>query len=59
MAKVKITQIRSIIGRPQSQKDTMRALGLRKMNQSKEVEVNPMTKGMIDKIAHLITIEEL
>ena len=60
MKKVRITQVRSGIGRPQDQKDTLRSLGLRKMNQSVEVDMeNPSTAGMVNKIKHLLKIEEI
>ncbi len=59
MGKVKITQVRSIIDRPQRQKDTMKALGLRKMNQTVEKEANHQILGMINKVKHLIKIEEV
>ena len=59
MAKVKLTQVRSVIHRTQRQKDTMFALGLRKMNQSVVKEINPQVQGMINKVKHLITIEEV
>ena len=60
MKKVKITQVRSGIGRPQDQKDTLRSLGLRKMNQSIEVDMeNPSMAGMVNKIKHLLKIEEI
>lgn len=59
MAKVKLTQIKSVIDRPKKQKDTMIALGLRKMNQSVEKELSPAVEGMINKVAHLITVEKL
>lgn len=59
MASVKITQVKSIIDRPKRQKDTMKALGLKKMHQSVEKEVTPQIQGMIDKVSHLITIEEI
>ncbi len=59
MKKVRITQIRSGIGRPQDQKDTLKSLGLRKMNQSVEVDMeNPALAGMVNKVAHLLKIEE-
>jgi large subunit ribosomal protein L30 len=58
MAKVKITQVRSVIGRPQGQKDTMIALGLRKMNQTVEIELTPQLKGMVNKVKHLLKIDE-
>ena len=59
MGKVKITQIRSVIDRSQRQKDTMRALGLRKINHSIEKESNPQIMGMIEKVKHLIKIEQV
>jgi large subunit ribosomal protein L30 len=59
MAKVRITQVRSIIDRPQRQKDTIKALGLRKMNQSVEIELNPQLQGMINKVSHLLKVEQL
>lgn len=58
MAKIKITQVKSLIGRVQSQKDTMRSLGLRKINHTVEVESSPQTLGMIKKISHLIRVED-
>jgi len=57
MGKIKITQVRSTIGRSRKQKDTMIALGLKKMHQTVEKEDSPIVKGMIDKISHLIKIE--
>lgn len=59
MSKVKITQIKSVIDRPQRQKATMIALGLRKMNASVEVEKTPQIAGMITKVQHLVKVEEL
>lgn len=60
MKKVRITQIRSRIGRPQDQKDTLRSLKLRKMNQSVEVDMdNPVVAGMVNKVTHLLKIEEI
>lgn len=58
MSKVKIEQVRSIIGRHKSQKRTMQALGLTKMHKCVEVELTPQIKGMLDKVAHLINITE-
>jgi large subunit ribosomal protein L30 len=57
--KVKLTQIRSIIDRPKRQKATMKALGLRKMNQSVEHDPTPQVLGMIEKVSHLIKVEHL
>jgi large subunit ribosomal protein L30 len=57
MAKVKITQIKSGIGYPKNQKATLRALGLRKMHASREVELNPQIQGMIRTVEHLLKVE--
>ena len=57
--KLKITQVRSIIGRPARQKRTMAALGLRRINHTREVVANPQVLGMIEKVKHLITVEEI
>ena len=60
MKKVRITQVRSGIGRPQNQKDTLRSLGLRRMHQSVEVDMdNPSMAGMVNTIKHLLKIEEI
>ena len=57
--KIKVTQVRSIIDRPERQKRTIRALGLKKMNASVEVEATPQILGMVRKVSHLITVSEL
>ena len=59
MAKIKITQVKSVIDRSERQKRTMQALGLSKMNQSVEVEANPAIIGMVRKVNHLIAIESI
>jgi len=59
MATIKITQVKSIIDRPKKQKDTMKALGLRKINQSVEKEGTPQILGMIAKVSHLVQTEEI
>ncbi|EDM35072.1 50S ribosomal protein L30 [Pedobacter sp. PLR] len=59
MAKIKITQIKSIIDRSERQKRTMKALGLTKMNQSVEVEANAAIIGMVRKVNHLVAIESI
>ena len=59
MSKVKITQVKSIIDRPQKQKATIQALGLKRMNHSVEVELSAQIQGMIKKVEHLIKVEEL
>ncbi|MCB0517471.1 MAG: 50S ribosomal protein L30 [Saprospiraceae bacterium] len=57
MAKIKITQIKSTIDRPRRQKDTMRSLGIRKMNQTVVKEANPQILGMVAKVQHLVKVE--
>lgn len=57
MSKVKITQIRSAIGRTERQKRTIKALGLGKINRSKVVENTPQIAGMINKVSHLVKVE--
>ena len=59
MGKIKITQVRSTIGRDKSQKATIAALGLKKMHQTVEHEVTPQIKGMVAKVAHLVSVEEV
>jgi large subunit ribosomal protein L30 len=59
MASVKITQIKSIIDRSRRQKDTIKALGLRKINHTVEKELTPQIAGMINKVSHLVKVEEL
>ena len=59
MATIRITQVRSIINRPKDQKATMVALGLRTMNQSVEVDATPQIRGMVNKVNHLVTVEEV
>lgn len=58
MAKVKITQVRSTIKRPNNQKLTIEALGLGKINKTVEVELTPQIQGMIDKVSHLVTVSK-
>jgi len=59
MTKIKVTQTRSKIGRLQSQKRTLAALGLRKMNQTVEHEATPAIIGMVNKVKHLVSVEEV
>ncbi|MEO9210008.1 MAG: 50S ribosomal protein L30 [Ginsengibacter sp.] len=59
MKKIKITQIKSGIDRSERQKLTLQALGLNKMNATKEVEATPQILGMVKKVNHLIKVEEL
>jgi len=59
MKKYRITQVRSAINRPGRQKRTLKALGLKKLNNPKEVEGTPQILGMINKVKHLLKVEEL
>ena len=58
MAKLQITLTRSVIGRPETQRKTVEAFGLKKTNSSVVVEDNPAIRGQINKVKHLLTIEE-
>jgi large subunit ribosomal protein L30 len=58
MSKIKVTLVKSTIDRPQDQKDTVKALGIRKMHQTVEKEANPQILGMVHKVKHLLKIEE-
>lgn len=57
MAKIKVTQVRSSIKRPQDQKRTLEALGLRGIGQQVEHEDSPSVLGMIQKVKHLVSVE--
>jgi large subunit ribosomal protein L30 len=57
--KLKVTQRRSVIDRPQDQKDTVRRLGLHRINDSIVKDDNPGVRGMIAKVYHLVTVEEV
>jgi large subunit ribosomal protein L30 len=59
MAKIKITQIKSGIDRPERQKQTLRALGLTKLHRSKEVEATPQILGMVRVVEHLVKVEDV
>ncbi len=59
MKKIKITQVKSGIDRSERQKQTLIALGLKKLNASREVEATPQILGMIDKVNHLVKVEEV
>lgn len=58
MAKIKITQTKSGIDRSERQKLTLQALGLNKVNATKEVEATPQILGMVKKVSHLVKVEE-
>lgn len=59
MSRIKIKQVRSKIDRPERQKRTLEALGLKKMNQTVEHEATPQILGMVEKVKHLVTVEEI
>lgn len=59
MAKIKVTQVKSKIGRPERQKRTITALGLKKINHSVEHEASPQVLGMVKQVAHLLKVEEV
>ena len=58
MAKIKVKQVRSSIKRPENQKRTLEALGLRRIGQIVEHEDTPNILGMINKVKHLVSTEE-
>ena len=55
---VKVTQVKSPIGRPADQRETLKGLGLNKMNRTRELEDTSAMRGMIKKVAHLVRVEE-
>jgi len=59
MTKIRVTQVKSKIRRPQNQKRTLEALGLRKIDQVVEHEATPTILGMIKTVNHLISVEEI
>ena len=59
MKKIKITLVKSGIDRPERQKLTLKALGLKKMHASKEVEATPQILGMVRTVEHLVKVEEV
>jgi len=59
MAKIRITYQKSAIGYNKRQKATIKALGLNKVNQTVEHEDTPVIRGMVEKVSHLVTVEEV
>ena len=59
MTRLRVTQRRSVIDRPRDQKDTVRRLGLHRINDSVLKEDRPDIRGMIAKVQHLVTVEEV
>jgi large subunit ribosomal protein L30 len=59
MGKIKVTQVKSAIKKPVRQKRTLEALGIRKLHQTIEVEATPQILGMVQKVLHLVVVEEV
>ena len=59
MKKLRITQINSGINKPERQKRTLQALGLKRIHHTLEVEATPQVEGMIKKVMHLLKVEEV
>jgi large subunit ribosomal protein L30 len=59
MAKLKVTQVRSVIGAKRNQRETLRSLGLRRINDVVVKEDRPEFRGMIFTVKHLVTVEEV
>lgn len=59
MAKIKVTKVKSAINRTQTQKRTLEALGLKRIGQTKEHDASPSILGMVSKVSHLVSVEEM
>ncbi|MET0799825.1 MAG: 50S ribosomal protein L30 [Actinomycetota bacterium] len=59
MSPLKVTQVRSVIDRPRDQKDTVRRLGLHRINDTVIKDDRPEIRGMIEKVRHLVSVEEV
>ena len=59
MSKIKITQLKSTIDRSENQKRTVKALGLTRLHQSVELEATPQIIGMVNKVSHLLKVENI
>lgn len=55
---VRVTQVRSAIGRPPDQRATLSGLGLNRLRRTRELEDTPAVRGMINKVRHLVRVEE-
>ena len=58
MGKIKVTKVKSAIGRPERQKRVLESLGLRKIGQVVEHDTTPTILGMVNKVKHLVSVEE-
>jgi len=56
--KLKVTLVKSMIGRPEKQRKVLRGMGLTKMNRTVELEDSPSVRGMIQRVSHLVNFEE-
>ncbi len=56
--RIRVTQVRSPIRRPKDQRQTLVGLGLNKMHRTRELEDTPAVRGMIDKVRHLVRVED-
>ncbi|MFN2137495.1 MAG: 50S ribosomal protein L30 [Candidatus Promineifilaceae bacterium] len=59
MDKLRVTYVKSVIGYNKGQKATIKALGLRRLNQTVEHDDTPVIRGMINKVSHLVAVEEV
>ncbi len=59
MTRLRVTQVRSVIGRPRPQRDTIRSLGLKRMHDVVVKEDRPEIRGMLFKVSHLVKVEEV
>jgi large subunit ribosomal protein L30 len=59
MAQLKVTQVRSAIGRKKNQRETLRSLGLKRINDTVVQEDRPEIRGMVATVPHLVTVEEV
>ena len=59
MSKIKITQLKSPIGRKSNQREILISLGLNKINRERTLESNPAIQGMVNKVKHLIKVDEV
>ena len=59
MAKVRVTLVKSVIAKPETQRQTVRSLGLRKTNSFVELEDTPQLRGQVNKVSHLVKVEEI
>ena len=59
MSKIKVTQVKSGVGRKQNQRETLRSLGLKRIGDSVVIEARPELVGMAKSVSHLVSVEEV